>query len=192
MERLRLATVWLGGCSGCHMSFLDLDEWLIDLASMADVVSAIFRPTVAGPIQASISITSDDPDEPLVDVPLVGAGVVPPAITVTPSIVELAIESGQTTSVPIVIANGGGSDLSWSASLEVGTGGTVVASSPAFEGNGLEAPDDEPSLPSTIPPPDHRLEMVDPGTSTAAGSPARKAMLWSSKGGSAARVRPRC
>ena len=32
MERLKLATVWLGGCSGCHMSFLDLDEWLIDLA----------------------------------------------------------------------------------------------------------------------------------------------------------------
>ena len=31
---MRLATVWLGGCSGCHMSFLDLDEWLIDLAKM--------------------------------------------------------------------------------------------------------------------------------------------------------------
>ena len=38
MERLRVATVWLGGCSGCHMSFLDLDEWLIDLAVVADVV----------------------------------------------------------------------------------------------------------------------------------------------------------
>lgn len=38
MERLRLATVWLGGCSGCHMSFLDLDEWLIELAQFADVV----------------------------------------------------------------------------------------------------------------------------------------------------------
>lgn len=38
MERLRIATVWLGGCSGCHMSFLDLDEWLIDLAAAADVV----------------------------------------------------------------------------------------------------------------------------------------------------------
>jgi NAD-reducing hydrogenase small subunit len=38
MERLKLATVWLGGCSGCHMSFLDLDEWLIELARMADIV----------------------------------------------------------------------------------------------------------------------------------------------------------
>src|SRR6266566_7068010 len=34
----RIATVWLGGCSGCHMSFLDLDERLIDLAQLADVV----------------------------------------------------------------------------------------------------------------------------------------------------------
>jgi NAD-reducing hydrogenase small subunit len=38
MERLKLATVWLGGCSGCHMSFLDLDEWLIDLAGLVDIV----------------------------------------------------------------------------------------------------------------------------------------------------------
>jgi len=33
----RLATAWLGGCSGCHMSFLDLDERLIDLASLVEV-----------------------------------------------------------------------------------------------------------------------------------------------------------
>jgi NAD-reducing hydrogenase small subunit len=38
MDRLKLATVWLGGCSGCHMSFLDLDEWLLDLAARADIV----------------------------------------------------------------------------------------------------------------------------------------------------------
>ena len=42
MERLRLATVWLGGCSGCHMSFLDLDEWLLKLAALADVVYSPF------------------------------------------------------------------------------------------------------------------------------------------------------
>ena len=38
MARLKLATVWFGGCSGCHMSFLDLDEWLFDLARVAEVV----------------------------------------------------------------------------------------------------------------------------------------------------------
>jgi len=36
--KVRLATVWLGGCSGCHMSFLDLDERLLDLAPRADLV----------------------------------------------------------------------------------------------------------------------------------------------------------
>jgi len=38
MDRLRVATVWLGGCSGCHMSFLDLDEFLIELAGKIDLV----------------------------------------------------------------------------------------------------------------------------------------------------------
>lgn len=34
----RVATVWLGGCSGCHMSFLDMDERLIELAGRMDLV----------------------------------------------------------------------------------------------------------------------------------------------------------
>ena len=37
-KRKRLATIWLDGCSGCHMSLLDLDEKLIELAAIADVV----------------------------------------------------------------------------------------------------------------------------------------------------------
>ncbi|HEY5481825.1 MAG TPA: oxidoreductase [Verrucomicrobiae bacterium] len=35
---LRIATVWFGGCSGCHMSFLDLDEFLIELVSKVEIV----------------------------------------------------------------------------------------------------------------------------------------------------------
>ncbi len=38
MAKARIATVWLGGCSGCHMSFLDLDEKLIELAPLIDIV----------------------------------------------------------------------------------------------------------------------------------------------------------
>ena len=37
-KKIRLATAWLGGCSGCHMSFLDLNERLLDLAEAAEFV----------------------------------------------------------------------------------------------------------------------------------------------------------
>ncbi|MCC6630013.1 MAG: NADP oxidoreductase [Chloroflexi bacterium] len=41
--RPTLATVWLDGCSGCHMSLLDLDHDLLALAEVADLV---FSPIV--------------------------------------------------------------------------------------------------------------------------------------------------
>ena len=34
----KLATVWLDGCSGCHMSLLDMDERLLTLLEQADLV----------------------------------------------------------------------------------------------------------------------------------------------------------
>ena len=64
MDRLtgkpRLATVWLGGCSGCHMSFLDLDERLIDLA---------------GRVEFCASPLTDYKDFPEVDITLVEGAV---------------------------------------------------------------------------------------------------------------------
>ena len=38
MERVKLATLWFGGCAGCHMSFLDIDEFLVDVAGLVEVV----------------------------------------------------------------------------------------------------------------------------------------------------------
>ena len=38
MTKATLSTVWLDGCSGCHMSFLDMDERLLDVAARADLV----------------------------------------------------------------------------------------------------------------------------------------------------------
>lgn len=38
MTKVRVATIWLDGCSGCHMSFLDIDERLADLAPLIDLV----------------------------------------------------------------------------------------------------------------------------------------------------------
>jgi len=36
--KVRVATLWLSGCAGCHMSFLDQDERIVDLAEKIQVV----------------------------------------------------------------------------------------------------------------------------------------------------------
>jgi NAD-reducing hydrogenase small subunit len=38
MKKAKIATVWLDGCSGCHMSLLDMDAALIALARKIDLV----------------------------------------------------------------------------------------------------------------------------------------------------------
>ena len=38
--KIKVATVWLGGCSGCHMSFLDLDERLVELVKRVDITAS--------------------------------------------------------------------------------------------------------------------------------------------------------
>lgn len=43
MSKARVATLWLDGCSGCHMSLLDLDERLVEIAGKIDL---LFSPLV--------------------------------------------------------------------------------------------------------------------------------------------------
>ncbi|NQU11800.1 NADP oxidoreductase [bacterium] len=38
--KVKIATIWLSGCSGCHMSVLDLDERLIDLTKLVEITAS--------------------------------------------------------------------------------------------------------------------------------------------------------
>ncbi|MCX8084884.1 MAG: NADP oxidoreductase [Calditerrivibrio sp.] len=38
MNKKKLATIWLDGCSGCHMSFLDIDERIVEILTYFDIV----------------------------------------------------------------------------------------------------------------------------------------------------------
>jgi NAD-reducing hydrogenase small subunit len=63
----KLATVWLDGCSGCHMSILDMDERLIELARQIELVYSpfvdhkIFPPSVdISLVEGSVSTDEDE------------------------------------------------------------------------------------------------------------------------------------
>jgi NAD-reducing hydrogenase small subunit len=65
MTKLRLATVWLDGCSGCHMSFLDLDERLLAVMAKADLVYSPLVDRKEFPLDVDItlvegSVSSED------------------------------------------------------------------------------------------------------------------------------------
>jgi NAD-reducing hydrogenase small subunit len=54
--KIRLATAWLGGCSGCHMSFLDLGERLIELAGVANLVYSPIADIKAFPEDVDVAL----------------------------------------------------------------------------------------------------------------------------------------
>jgi NAD-reducing hydrogenase small subunit len=56
VSKKRLATVWLDGCSGCHMSFLDLDERLLALAESAELVYSPLVDTKVFPDDVDVTL----------------------------------------------------------------------------------------------------------------------------------------
>jgi len=54
--RARVATVCLGGCSGCHMEFLNIDEGLIDLLADVEIVASHMIVDEKGVPEADIGI----------------------------------------------------------------------------------------------------------------------------------------
>jgi NAD-reducing hydrogenase small subunit len=39
MAKPKISSDWMGGCAGCHMSFLDIDERIIEIAGLVDIRS---------------------------------------------------------------------------------------------------------------------------------------------------------
>jgi len=66
MAKVKVATAWLDSCSGCHMSFLDLDEALIGLADKLEFGESPitdfkkFTPCDVGILEGSISNKHDE------------------------------------------------------------------------------------------------------------------------------------
>src|SRR4030043_135848 len=66
MAKVKVATIWLEGCSGCHMSFLDIDEAIIELAKVVEFSRSPltdikeFVPVDVGIVEGSVGNTEEE------------------------------------------------------------------------------------------------------------------------------------
>lgn len=106
----------------------DLPEFTVNppgvplLPGESQSIAVTFAPMGNGLFEGTLSISSDDPDTPLITVPVSGIGVVPPVIEVNPTDVTVSVLAGRIGGSVITIANTGGSDLIYSSSVRPGPG----------------------------------------------------------------------
>lgn len=124
-------------------------------------VEATFSPVVAGEVAGTLTVASDDPDEPLVSVPFRGVGILPPDIAVEPASIDLRVNTNDVATRTLSIANTGGSPLHWTLRLASPDVGTVLATA-------APAPPDPAPLPATTAaveapsdPPASRIETLE-------------------------------
>ena len=79
----------------------------------AVAVEVTFTPTATAVVPATLTISSDDPDEPSVQVALTGDGIAPPVIAVNPTTMSEALFTGETSIQTLTIQNTGLADLDW-------------------------------------------------------------------------------
>ncbi len=66
MAKVKVATVWLEACSGCHMSFLDIDEAIVELVRAVEFsrspITDIkeFLPVDVGIVEGSVGNTEEE------------------------------------------------------------------------------------------------------------------------------------
>lgn len=95
--------------------------------------------TSAGPVDATISFTTNDPDEGLLLIPIKADIKIAPAITVDPSSLSTTLATGESTTLSFTATNTGGSVLHWNTNF-------AGSSSPGVRQSSAEEPISESQL----------------------------------------------
>ncbi|MGH7725877.1 MAG: choice-of-anchor D domain-containing protein [Candidatus Eiseniibacteriota bacterium] len=77
-----------------------------------------FSPVDAGEETGVLTLHSNDPNDPTILVPLHAEGRVPPEIDVTPTSIDVALGSGESTTRNLTLSNTGGTDLQFTISFQ--------------------------------------------------------------------------
>jgi len=91
----------------------------------AATVTVTFAPTAASAYTGTVTITSDDPDEPVLTVDLAGSGLVPPDFSVSPTSLTSNLFTGETETQFLTVTNAGGADFEFSLAVDFDVNVTV-------------------------------------------------------------------
>ncbi|MGH9866947.1 MAG: choice-of-anchor D domain-containing protein [Candidatus Polarisedimenticolia bacterium] len=80
-------------------------------------MTVTFTPDGVGDAAGTLTFASDDPAQPVLEVPLTGSGVLPPDIGVAPSMLEATLRAPAQESRTLTVTNGGTFPLSFSISV---------------------------------------------------------------------------
>jgi subtilisin family serine protease len=109
----------------------DNADFTVDITSMSipprgsQVVTVTFTPSAPIATSGTLTVFSNDPDEPEIDVAVQGTGLVPPEFDVTPDELYADLMTGETDAQTLTITNNGGSDLDFTAGVELYTGAVI-------------------------------------------------------------------
>lgn len=104
----------------CDHPDVSVDPYLgIIAVGQSVVLEVLLNPSEAGEIETAIRIASDDPDLPLVEVPVVATVQAPGQISIQPGSVSVDLQPGSTAERSVTITNDGLGELHWSAEVVV-------------------------------------------------------------------------
>src|SRR5262249_10954930 len=94
------------------------------------VAIGTFQPGAAGSAPGTLTVSSNDPDEPQLVVSLAGTGVLPPDIGVAPESLSVSLAADDSTTRTITISNTGPTDLDWRLTVHGTPRDSLAANSP--------------------------------------------------------------
>jgi subtilisin family serine protease len=112
-------------------------------ATESRIVTVGFVASTVGTIDGILTITSDDPTNPVLEIPLTGQGVLPPAASIDPTTLAADLFTGESETQMLTLSNTGDSDLNFTASTMLGAASVEVHADMAL---GKEEIDPRPGI----------------------------------------------
>lgn len=138
---LLVSSTSITGVDAAFFSILQPGSFTVPANGIVDLDLEFARNAPLRTLAAGLVINSDDPVQPVVQVPLSGSRQLPPNVFSSPAAITLQLKQGQTGSAMVTLENKGTGPLSWQASLGFRPGQTGIsptwASIPGVSGSFL-------------------------------------------------------